>query len=198
MGLMRAAATVGGFSMRSRVLGMARDMAIAAVLGAGPAADAFFVAMKLPNFFRALFAEGAFAAGFVPLFSGYLARDGAGAARAFAEQSLAVLIGVLLLLVTAAQLVMPGVMHVMAPGFRADPAKFELAVALTRITFPYLLFISLTALMGGVLNGLGRFAAVAATPMLLNLTLLAAALLFARGSGTAAHALAWGLAAAGL
>ena len=198
MGLMRAAATVGGFTMLSRVLGMARDMAIAAVLGAGPAADAFFVAMKLPNFFRALFAEGAFSAGFVPLFSGTLAREGSIRARMFAEQSLAMLLGLLFLLVLAAESGMPWVMHVMAPGFRADPAKFELAVALTRITFPYLLFISLASLMGGVLNGLERFAAVAATPILLNLTLLVAALVFARGSGAAATAMAWGVAAAGL
>jgi putative peptidoglycan lipid II flippase len=134
----------------------------------------------------------------VPLFSSTLARDGVAQARAFAEQSLAVLIGVLLLLVAAGEWAMPAVMDVMAPGFRADPGKFELAVALTRITFPYLLFISLASLMGGVLNGLERFAAVAATPILLNLTLLVAALGFARGSSVGAYAMAWGLAAAGV
>lgn len=197
MALMRAAATVGGFTMISRVLGMARDMAIAAVLGAGPVADAFFVAFKLPNFFRRLFAEGAFAAGFVPIFSGLLARDGREAARVFAEQSLAVLLWGLLLLVTAAQIAMPLVMQVMAPGFAGDPAKFDLAVALTRITFPYLLFISLVSLMGGVLNALGRFAAVAATPILLNLVLLLAILAGAKVAPSAGMALAWGVAAAG-
>jgi putative peptidoglycan lipid II flippase len=198
MALMRAAATVGGFTMISRVLGLARDMAIAAVLGAGPVADAFFVAFKLPNFFRRLFAEGAFAAGFIPLFSGVLARDGREAARAFAEQSLAVLLWGLLILVTAAQIAMPWVMGVMAPGFASDPAKFDLAVALSRITFPYLLFISLVSLLGGVLNALGRFAAVAATPILLNLALLLAVLGAAKAAPGAGHALAWGVAGAGV
>src|ERR1044071_4770855 len=146
MALMRAAATVGGFTMISRVLGMARDMAVAAVLGAGPIADAFFVAFKLPNLFRRLFAEGAFSAGFVPIFSGLLAREGREAARGFAEQSLAALLTTLLVLVTAAQLAMPWVMTVMAPGFGADPAKFAMAVNLARVTFPYLLFISLVSL----------------------------------------------------
>lgn len=198
MALMRAAATVGGFTMISRVLGMARDMAIAAVLGAGPVADAFFVAFKLPNFFRRLFAEGAFAAGFIPIFSGFLAKEGREAARAFAEQSLAVLLWFLLILTTAAQIGMPWVMQVMAPGFASDPAKFDLAVALTRVTFPYLLFISLVSLMGGVLNALGRFAAVAATPILLNLILLAAVLVGVKLAPSAGHALSWGVAAAGL
>jgi len=180
------------------VLGMLRDMAVAAVLGAGPAADAFFVAFKLPNFFRRLFAEGAFAAGFVPIFSGHLARDGREAARLFAEQALAVLLWSLLILTTVAQIGMPWLMRVMAPGFAADPAKFDLAVALTRITFPYLLFISLVSLMGGVLNALGRFAAVAATPILLNLCLLAAVAAAAKLVPSAGHALAWGVAAAGV
>jgi putative peptidoglycan lipid II flippase len=198
MALMRAAATVGGFTMVSRVLGLARDVAIAAVLGAGSIADAFFVAFKLPNFFRRLFAEGAFAAGFIPIFSGLLAREGRESARAFAEQSLAVLLWGLLILVTLAQVAMPWVMTVMAPGFAADPAKFDLAVALTRLTFPYLLFISLVSLMGGVLNALGRFAAVAATPILLNLTLLLAVLAAAKVAPSAGYALAWGVAGAGV
>ena len=198
MSLLRAFATVGGLTMVSRVLGFTRDILIAATLGAGPVADAFFVAFKLPNFFRRLFAEGAFNAGFVPLFSDLLANRGRAAAVRFAEQALAVLLLVLFLFVTAMQIGMPWLMHVLAPGFVDDPAKFELAVLFTRLTFPYLLFISLVSLLGGVLNSLQRFAAVAATPILLNLCLIAALTGLARFTETPGHALAWGVAIAGM
>jgi len=196
--LLKAIATVGGFTMISRVLGFVRDILIASVLGAGPVADAFFVAFKLPNFFRRLFAEGAFNAGFVPLFSKYLESEGRAAAREFAEQALAVLLLVLFLFVVIVQALMPWVMMGMAPGFMADPAKFDLTVELTRLTFPYLLFISLVSLMGGVLNSLGRFAAVAATPILLNLCLIGAVIGLVGIVPTAGHALAWGVAVAGV
>ena len=172
MNLFRAFATVGGYTLASRVLGFVRDILIAGTLGAGPVADAFFVAFKLPNFFRRLFAEGAFNAGFVPLFSDLLANKGAGPARAFAEQALSVLLLTLLIFVTLAQVGMPWLMTALAPGFVDDPERFDLAVAFTRITFPYLLFISLVSLMGGVLNSLQKFAAVAATPVLLNICLI--------------------------
>ena len=196
--LLTAIATVGGFTMISRVLGFVRDVLLASVLGAGPVADAFFVAFKLPNFFRRLFAEGAFNAGFVPVFSKLLENEGRVAAKDFAEQALAVLLLVLFGFVVALQALMPWLMMGMAPGFMADPAKFELTVELTRLTFPYLLFISLVSLMGGVLNSLGRFAAVAATPILLNLCLIAAVVGFVGLVPTAGHALAWGVAVAGI
>lgn len=197
MALIRSVATVGGYTMISRVLGFARDILIAASLGAGPVADAFFVAFKLPNFFRRLFAEGAFNAGFVPLFSGLLTTDGRARAVAFAEQALSVLLAALLLFVTLFQIAMPWVMQVLAPGFVDDPAKFDLAVLFTRLTFPYLLFISLVSLLGGVLNSLQRFAAVAATPILLNICLITAITIGAGFTPTPGHALSWGVAAAG-
>ncbi len=195
--LLRSAVTVGGFTMISRVLGFARDILIAAFLGAGPAADAFFVAFKIPNLLRRLFAEGAFNAAFVPSFSALLVQEGRQAARAFAEDTLAVLATVLIAIVIAAEIFMPSVMVVLAPGFSDDPEKFALAVELTRLTFPYILFISLVALMGGILNSLDSFAAPAATPIVLNLCLIGAMLLLGDVAGTPAHALAWGVAIAG-
>lgn len=197
-GLVRAAMTVGGFTMLSRVTGFARDILIAALLGAGPIGDAFFVAFKLPNFFRRLFAEGAFNAAFIPRFSAHLKQEGRDVAHGFAEETLAVLLAVLLLFVALAQMFMPVLMLGLAPGFADDPATFDLAVDLTRITFPYLLFISLVSLMAGVLNGVGRFAAAAATPILLNLCLIAALLLLVDHVPTAGHALAIGVFVAGV
>jgi putative peptidoglycan lipid II flippase len=197
MALLRSIATVGGFTMVSRILGFARDILIAAMLGAGPVADAFFVAFKLPNFFRRLFAEGAFNAAFVPLFTRHMSEGGRDNARAFAEEVIAVFVVALLFFVTALQVAMPWVMHGFAPGFVGDPERFDLAVALAQITFPYLLFISLVSQLGGVLNALGRFAAAAATPIILNLCLIAALLGLAPLVETPGHALAWGVAAAG-
>ena len=196
-GLLRAAMTVGGFTLISRLTGFTRDILIAALLGAGPVADAFFVAFKLPNFFRRLFAEGAFNAAFVPRFSAHLKQDGRDSAHGFAEDTLAVLLSVLVLFVALAQAAMPVLMLGLAPGFRDDPATFDLAVELTRITFPYLLFISLVSLMAGVLNGVGRFAA-AATPILLNLCLIGALLGLVGLVPTAGHALAIGVFIAGV
>jgi putative peptidoglycan lipid II flippase len=194
MALLRSAATVGGYTMISRILGFLREMLTAAFLGAGPLADAFFVALRLPNMFRQLFAEGAFSAAFVPLFAGKLAQEGHPAARRFAEDSLAVLLVALLLFLVLGELTAPWILDVLAPGFRADPDKFARAVDLTRIMFPYLLFISLTALQGGVLNSLDRFAAVAATPVLLNIFLIAVLLGVRPLTGTA---LAWAVTSAG-
>ena len=197
MNLVRAFTTVGSYTMLSRVLGFVRDILIAAILGAGPVADAFFVAFKLPNFFRRLFAEGAFNAGFVPLFSGLLETEGTAAAKRFAEQALSILLLTLLIFVSAMQAGMPWVMHVLAPGFVDQPEKFELAVTFTRLTFSYLLFISLVSLLGGVLNSMQRFAAVAATPVLLNVCLITAITLAAPHMKSPGHALAWGVAVAG-
>jgi putative peptidoglycan lipid II flippase len=195
MALLRSAATVGGYTMASRVLGFVRDILTAAVLGAGPVADAFFVAQRLPNLFRSLFAEGAFSAAFVPTFAGMIAHDGKPRAKAFAEDALSVLLAALLVVVLIGELATPRLLDVLAPGFRADPTKFALTVALTRITFPYLLFISLTALQGGVLNSVERFAATAATPMLLNIFLIGALVLVRPLSGAA---LAWALSLSGV
>ena len=183
--------------MISRVLGFVRDILIAAILGAGPVADAFFVAFKLPNFFRRLFAEGAFNAAFVPLFARHMSEGGKDAARRFAEEVLSVFVVALLLFVTALQVAMPWLMYGFAPGFADDPLRFDLAVALAQITFPYLLFISLVSQLGGVLNALGRFVAAAATPIILNLCLIGALLGLSGFVETPGHALAWGVAAAG-
>lgn len=196
--MLRHVLTVGGWTAASRVLGFVRDILIAAALGAGPAADAFFVALKLPNLFRRLFGEGAFAAAFVPLFAGSLAAEGREQARRVAEGALSVLLASLAALTLLAVVFMPEAMMLLAPGFRRDPERFVLAVELTRITFPYLMLICLVALFSGVLNGFDRFAAAAAAPLLFNVALiggLAAAPLLAL---PVAHGLAWGVAAAGI
>src|SRR5579859_7394257 len=136
--MLRGVLTVGGWTMGSRILGFARDMLIAAILGTGPIADAFLVALKLPNLFRRLFGEGAFNAAFVPSFAGLLAADGPEAAQHFAEQAAAVLAFWLLGLTVLAELFMPVIMLGLAPGFSEIPEKFNLAVTLARITFPYM------------------------------------------------------------
>ncbi len=197
MALLRSMATVGGFTLLSRILGFVRDILIASVLGASFLADTFFVAFKLPNMFRRLFAEGAFNAAFVPQFSGLLEADGRAQAKEFAERALAVLLWILLIFIGLMQLFMPIAMYGLAPGFVSNPEQFDLAVLLTRITFPYLLFISLVSLMGGLLNSLGRFWAAAATPILLNLSLIGCVIWLAPFTPTPAHALAWGVALAG-
>ena len=194
MALFRSVATIGGYTMASRVLGFIRDILTAAFLGAGPVADAFFVAQRLPNLFRSLFAEGAFSAAFVPLFAGMIAHDGRTVAKRFAEDSLAVLLTALFICVLLGEIFAPNLLDILAPGFRAEPDKFALTVGLTRITFPYLLFISLTALQGGILNSVERFAATAATPILLNIFLIGALVLVRPLSG---EALAWALSLSG-
>lgn len=197
MALLRSAATVGAYTLASRVLGFVRDILIAAVLGAGPVADAFFVAFRFPNLFRRLVAEGAFAAAFVPLFARRLEEDGRAAARAFAEETLAVLLSALLLFTILVEIAMPWLMRGLAPGFGDAPDIFALAVTFARLAFPYLLFMALVALLGGVLNAVYRFAAAAAAPILLNVVLIAALLFFAEVGPTPGHALAWGVALAG-
>lgn len=196
--MLRSIMTVGGWTMASRILGFARDMLIASRLGAGPVADAFFVALKLPNLFRRLFGEGAFNAAFVPAFAGTLAAEGRAAAQALAERMAAIMAIWLGSLVILGMIAMPWVMQVLAPGFADDPAKFALAVDLTRITFPYLFFICLTALVGGVLNGLDRFAAAAAAPVFFNLLSMATLLWLTPYVATPGHALAWGVTASGV
>jgi putative peptidoglycan lipid II flippase len=196
--MIRNILTVGVWTMGSRVLGFARDMLIAALLGAGPVADAFFVALKLPNLFRRLFGEGAFNAAFVPAFAGMLAAEGREEARGFAAETASVMLLALGAITVLGEIFMPQVLLVLAPGFTAIPAKFALAVTLTRITFPYLVLICLTALLSGMLNGLDRFAAAAGAPVLFNLFLIAAMLWLAPYTPTEGHALAWGVSASGI
>jgi putative peptidoglycan lipid II flippase len=176
MGFARSVATVGGLTMVSRLAGFARDVLTAAVLGAGPVADAFFVALKLPNLFRRMFAEGAFAVAFVPLFAAELERRGRAGALAFAGTTLLALVAVLLPFTLVAEAAMPALLHLMAPGFAGRSEVFTTAVHLARLTFPYLPLITLVALLGGMLNALGRFAPAAAAPVLFNLTLVVALL----------------------
>jgi len=196
--LIGSVATVGSFTMISRLLGFVRDVMMAALLGAGPLADAFLIAFKLPNFLRRLFAEGAFNAGFVPLFARTLEGDGRAAARDFAAQAQAVLVAVLVPLVIAAITFMPWIIRLMVPGLDVGGERYEGAINLSRITFCYILFISLVALYGGILNSMNQFAVPAATPIILNLCLIAGLLLSYLWSYEAAYALAWGLAVAGL
>lgn len=198
MSLVRSIATVGGFTMLSRITGLMREMLIAQYMGAGAVADAFFVAFRFPNLFRSLFAEGAFNAAFVPLFTGKLTAQGEAEARSFAEQALAVMALVLAAFVAVVELGMPWAIYALAPGFEDVPGKLGLAVELSRICFPYLLFISLTSLQAGVLNSLGHFAAAAGTPVLLNVVAMAGLWALAPYTATPGHALAWGTFAAGV
>jgi putative peptidoglycan lipid II flippase len=201
MKLYQAFATVGAMTVLSRVLGFIRDVLIAGVLGASAAADAFFVAFRVPYIFRRLFAEGAFDAAFIPLFAKRFHAGGAEAARAFAGQALAGLTILLVIFTVLAEIAMPWLMLLLAPGFASDPAKFELAVVLGRIALPYVVFLSVVALYAGVLNALGRFALAAFAPSLLNVVLILVLLgLIATGGGDqsrAAVALAWGVAVSG-
>jgi putative peptidoglycan lipid II flippase len=189
--------TVGGWTLVSRVTGFVRDVVMAAALGAGPIADAFLVAFRLPNHFRAIFAEGAFANAFVPRYAHTLEADGLAAARAFADRLAAVMLVLQAVLLGIALAFTPQVVSLLAPGLIDDPARFDLAVALTRITFPYLALISFETLIAGTLNANHRFASAAAAPVLLNICMISA-LLMAGLFPTAGHAAAWGVFAAGV
>ncbi len=199
MPLFRAIATVGGWTMGSRVLGFVRDLFIAGFLGASQISDAFFVALQFPNIFRRLFAEGAFNAAFVPLFAGELTERGRAAAREFAERVFGVMLAILLVLTFLVEIFMAEVMSVVAGGFRDDPAKFALVVDFARLTFPYLLFVSLAAMMSGILNTLERFVAAAAAPILLNVLLIIALVGVSLGwFADPGRALSWGVLIAGI
>ena len=177
MKLYKSFATVGGLTLLSRVFGFMRDILIAATLGSGWVADAFVVAFRFPNLFRRLFGEGAFNSAFVPIFAKKIEGEGKEAARSFAEDALAGLFFVLLILTLVAELAMPFLMHGLAPGFDAQPDKFDLAVLLTRITMPYLLCMSLVALMSGALNSVGKFAESSSVSIVLNGAMMAATLI---------------------
>jgi putative peptidoglycan lipid II flippase len=174
MRLLRSSAVVGGLTMVSRVLGFLRDVMLAAALGAGPVSEAFVVALRFPNLFRRLFAEGAFNAAFVPLYAGKVEAEGEDEARQFLRQVLSVLIVSLSIFVVLAQVFMPWLMYALVPGFgqEASSEKLALAVLFTQITMPYILLMSVTAMLGGVLNSHDRFVVAAAAPVLLNLILI--------------------------
>jgi murein biosynthesis integral membrane protein MurJ len=173
MSLIGKFASVGGATMASRVLGFVREAMIAAFLGAGPVADAFYAAFRFPNLFRRLFAEGAFNAAFVPLFAKEIEGGGQQAAKRFAEQVLSVLVATLLTLSALAMIFMPFLVGtVIAPKFAGDPAKFDLTVLLARIMFPYLAAMSLVAMLAGILNSLRRYFLAALAPVLLNIVLV--------------------------
>lgn len=197
MKLIKAMATVAGLTGLSRIAGFTRDILTAGILGAGPISDAFFVALKLPNLFRRVTAEGAFTVAFVPLYSETMEKEGEGAASRFAGNAFSLMLWALLFFTAIAMIVMPWLISLIAPGFSDDPVRYDAAVELSRITFPYLLMMSLTALMGGILNAHNRFAPFASAPILFNLSLITA-LLLSDQFETAGHAMAYGVFGAGI
>lgn len=164
--------SVGGLTLLSRGTGFLRDVAVGAVLGAGASADAFFVAFRLPNHFRAIFGEGAFNAAYVPSYARVLETEGSDEAKRFSSQIFTLLLISQLILLALAWSFMPHLVRLLAPGFDADPPKFDLAVRLTRITFPYLLCVTLVTLHSGTLNAHRKFVAAAFAPVLLNLSMI--------------------------
>ncbi|MDO9597722.1 MAG: murein biosynthesis integral membrane protein MurJ [Azoarcus sp.] len=191
MNLLRALATVSGMTLLSRILGFVRDFVIARAFGAGMATDAFFVAFRLPNLLRRMFAEGAFSQAFVPILAEYKNKQGEDATRYLVDR-VATLLGLVVAVVALLGVIgAPLIIHVSAPGFSADADKFALTVELTRITFPYILFMALVALAGGILNTWSRFAIPAFTPVLLNLSFIGMALFAAPYFDPPVLALAW-------
>ncbi|WP_082885780.1 murein biosynthesis integral membrane protein MurJ, partial [Oleiphilus sp. HI0061] len=197
-GLLRSSGIVGVMTMLSRVFGLVRDVVVANLFGASAGADAFFVAFKIPNFFRRLFAEGAFSQAFVPVLSEYRSQRTEREVRQLVN-SVAGVLGLVLLLITAlAVMGAPWLTALFAPGFLEDTEKYNLASDMLRITFPYLLLISLTAFAGSILNSYGYFAIPAFTPVLLNLVLISAALWLTPLFTEPVMGLAWGVFIAGL
>lgn len=198
MSFYKSIATVGGLTLVSRLFGFARDILTATFLGAGPLADAFFVALKLPNFFRRITAEGAFSVSFVPLFAAELEENGKDAAVKFAEEAQAFMLAVLVPFTIVVIAAMPWVLMLIAPGFSDTPERYDAALELSRITFPYILLMSLTSLMGGVMNSFDRFGPFAAAPILFNFSLIVGMVCFTDMAGSAGHAMAWAVSVAGL
>lgn len=198
MNLLKALATVSSMTLVSRVLGLVRDVVIARIFGAGAATDAFFVAFRLPNLLRRLFAEGAFSQAFVPVLAGLRASRGDDATKVLVDHVATLLAGILLLVTALGILAAPLVIYVSAPGFAADAHKFDLTVALLRLTFPYILFISLTSLAGGILNTWSRFSVPAFTPTFLNLSFIVFAVWLAPYFDPPVMALAWAVFVGGI
>ena len=198
-GLLRSSGVVSFFTMLSRVMGLARDVVFARVIGAEAFADVFFVAFKIPNFFRRLFAEGAFAQAFVPILGEYREQGSQAAVRSLISRVSGTLGLTLLLFTLVIVLAAPAMAAIFAPKwFFNDPLKFTATAEMLRITFPYLMFISMTGVAGGILNSYDRFAVPAFTPILLNISLIAAALIAAPMFEQPAFALAWGVLIAGI
>jgi putative peptidoglycan lipid II flippase len=198
MNLLKALATVGSMTFLSRILGFVRDTLIARVFGAGVYTDAFFIAFKIPNLLRRLFAEGAFSQAFVPVLAEYKNRRGLEETHTLVNH-VATLLGLAVFAVMVlGVLAAPWVVYLSAPGFHTSPDKFQLTVDLLRITFPYIFFISLVSLAGGVLNTWSRFSVPAFTPVLLNLSFIAAALFFAPYFDPPVMVLAWAVFAGGI
>jgi putative peptidoglycan lipid II flippase len=191
--LLKNTVKVGGLTMVSRILGFARDMVFARVFGAGLGMDAFFVAFKIPNFLRRLFGEGAFSQAFVPVLSEYKACREHEEVQALADRVAGTLLGVLLMLAVVGVLAAPVVVMIFAPGFLHDQHKFDLTAQMLRITFPYIVFISLVAFGAGILNSYGRFGVPAFSPVLLNLSLIGTALFLAPHMADPVKGLAWGV-----
>lgn len=198
MSLAKSSAIIGFFTLISRISGFVRDMLVANVIGASYLSDAFFVAFKLPNFFRRLFAEGAFNAAFVPSFAALLTAEGRPAALRFASEVLSLLIVALLALNALFIVLMPWIMPLFAPGFLDDNVKFDLTVTLARLCFPYIFFISIVSLLSGILNSINKFAAPAFAPVLLNMCLVLGLLFLSAHTKTPAHALSIAVFIAGI
>ena len=201
MSLVKNVLNVGIATAASRVLGFVRDVLVASTLGAGPVADAFVVAFRLPNLFRRLFAEGAFNSAFVPLYAKKVDGESDASAKLFAEEVMAIMFWALAIFSAVMMLAMPLLVDVLAPGFSSDPAKYDLTVTYTRICFPYLLCMSVLAILAGVLNSNRRFGFAAWAPLLLNLilstSLVAAGALGYAGTPTAGLFLSWAVFIAG-
>lgn len=195
--LVKSTATVSGMTLLSRVLGFIRDMVVARIFGAGEVTDAFFVAFKIPNFLRRLFAEGAFSQSFVPVFSEYKTQREHEEVKRLADDVVGVFGLILFIITLIGVIAAPVLIAIFAPGFLDEPRKYALASDMLMLTFPYIFFISLTAFAGGILNTYGRFAVPAFTPVLLNLVLIACAVWLAPQMDEPIMALAWGVFIAG-
>ncbi len=196
--LLRSLATVSGMTLLSRILGFVRDFVIARAFGAGMMTDAFFVAFRLPNLLRRLFAEGAFSQAFVPLLAEYKTRRGEAETKRLVDRAATLLFVAVSLVAALGIIAAPALIYVSAPGFSADADKFALTVHLTRITFPYIAFMALVALAAGILNTWSRFALPAFTPVMLNVAMIAMALFAAPWFDPPVLALAWAVFLGGL
>ncbi|MBR1545068.1 MAG: murein biosynthesis integral membrane protein MurJ [Alphaproteobacteria bacterium] len=197
-GLFKNTVVVGIITLISRISGLFRDFFVAKYLGAGRLSDCFLVAFKIPNLFRSIFAEGAFNSAFVPIFSGVLYEKSEDKAKLFCKNLFAFLFYILLVFTLIAEIFMPFVINIFAPGFNDNPEKFELAVSLAHITFPFLFCIALTSFFGSILNTLGNFKPYALTPIILNLSMIFSLVFFANVFPSVAHTVSWGVAFSGI
>jgi len=196
--LLASTATVGTLTLLSRISGFIRDQIIAIVFGANGATDAFVVAQRIPNMLRRMFAEGAFAQAFVPVITEYKTEYGEAETKALVDNVAGTLLTVLIVVTLIGVLAAPVLILLVASGFGSDPDQKQLATYMLRLTFPYILFISMTALSGGILNTYGKFAVPAFTPVLLNLSIISCAVFLAPKFQQPVVALAWGVLIAGV